>query len=431
MQTSRETQAIIDSLSDPILIMESRRGRVLACNAAFIHELGFSEENFKGKPFIRLPQFTRAVRHGMLDLYFRAKRRDGKHPFTFQYADPKGSLKTISATADLLDYEGQSCVLAHLHVLRSSETGLLQQLEEIAAFNALVQMTREPWMEFRSRSPVAPMPCDSEDRTGYLTNLGRELVVHRASGAAQELLGGKNSETGGAGPSLIGKDFISLFCRNEDALSFLDMLSNVGQLRAPTLLTDGSGGSVEVEMTCSVRFGTGDAIAALYCTPRRQGQNRNAKSLDVVSRQEHDFIFAQPFLGIGRLVPLQPLARPDAENADKMLDGYLDNVLLISANNALADIHGVPKNSLLMQPLARLFPERSAGVQVLKELFVTRKSSFADYDEETGELRRLTLFKAVFNNADHMVRIFLASSLQPQGFQEEHGNHPRSAPSFI
>ena len=150
-----------------------------------------------------------------------------------------------------------------------------------------------------------------------------------------------------------------------------------------------------------------------------------------ISRQEHDFIFAQPFLGIGRLVPLQPLARPDAENADKMLDGYLDNVLLISANNALADIHGVPKNSLLMQPLARLFPERSAGVQVLKELFVTRKSSFADYDEETGELRRLTLFKAVFNNADHMVRIFLASSLQPQGFQEEHGNHPRSALSFI
>ena len=184
-------------------------------------------------------------------------------------------------------------------------------------------------------------------------------------------------------------------------------------------------------MTCSVRFGTGDVIAALYCTPRRQGQNRNAKSLDVVSRQEHDFIFAQPFLGIGRLVPLQPLARPDAENADDVLNGYLDNVLLISANNALADIHGVPKNSLLMQPLARLFPERSAGVQVLKELFVTRKSSFADYDEETGELRRLTLFKAVFNNADHMVRIFLASSLQPQGFQEEHGNHPRSAPSFI
>ena len=45
VQISRETQAIIDSLSDPVLIIGPRMGRILACNAAFIRELGFFGES--------------------------------------------------------------------------------------------------------------------------------------------------------------------------------------------------------------------------------------------------------------------------------------------------------------------------------------------------------------------------------------------------
>ena len=90
VQISRETQAIIDSLSDPVLIIGPRMGRILACNAAFIRELGFFGEGIKDRSFIRIPQLTRPIRHGLLDLYFRAKRsREDKAPFVFQFADPQ------------------------------------------------------------------------------------------------------------------------------------------------------------------------------------------------------------------------------------------------------------------------------------------------------------------------------------------------------
>ena len=119
VQISRETQAIIDSLSDPVLIIGPRMGRILACNAAFIRELGFFGEGIKDRSFIRIPQLTRPIRHGLLDLYFRAKRsREDKAPFVFQFADPQGSLKTISATIDILPCDGRELVMAHLHVVQ-------------------------------------------------------------------------------------------------------------------------------------------------------------------------------------------------------------------------------------------------------------------------------------------------------------------------
>ena len=433
VQINQETQAIIDSLSDPVLILGSRQGRFVACNTAFVRELGFFGESFEGRSFIRMPQFTRPIRRGMLALYLGAKhRKDDQSPFFFPYADPQGNLKTLSATADILNCGGGECVLLQLRVIRPADAVLPQQIEDLAAFKALVDMTREPWMEFRPHVPIAPMALDNEERLGHLLNLGREFVVHRASDTAQKMFGQKNSEGELPVFSLAGKDFISLFYREEDALRFLDMLSNVGQLRAHTTLIDGSGDIVEVEMSCSVRFGTGDAVTALYCIPRVLEQNRSSRIPDSAVGQEHEFIFSQPFLGLGQLVPLQPLARPDPANADDVLDGYLDNSLLIAANDALADLYGVHRNSLLMQPMSRLFPERSAGIHVLRELFVTRHSSFADSDEETGEIRRTALFKAIFNNADQLVRIFVAVSPQAYRLREQHsGQKPRSTPSFI
>ena len=132
------------------------------------------------------------------------------------------------------------------------------------------------------------------------------------------------------------------------------------------------------------------------------------------------------------MVPLQPLVRPHPTNADTVLNGYLNDILLTNVNDALVEFYGVEKNALLMQSMPFLFPNRSAAVQVLRELFVTRQSSFATYREDTGELLRIALFKAVFNDADHMTRIFLAVSPQVYGLPERRETRKlRSVPSFI
>lgn len=430
MQINRETQAIIDSLSDPVLVISSKMRRILACNAAFVHELGFLDENIKGRSFIRIPQLTRPIRHGLLELYFRAKRsRDDKTPFVFQFADPQGSLKTISATVDILIFDGEEFILAYLHVVLPTDIALSHQAEDIAAFNAFADMTQEPWLEFRPRSQDVSMLFNEE---AQLVTLGQEFVVHKASKAARKLFGQDVTGLGLSDFPLKGKSFMSFFYQEEAALRFLDMLSKVGQLQAPTTLVGESGEALEVEMSCSVHFGTEDTITALYCIPRRIEQDRDLIVQHSVSGQEQDFIFSQPFLGLGRMVPLQPLVRPHPTNADTVLNGYLNDILLTNVNDALVEFYGVEKNALLMQSMPFLFPNRSAAVQVLRELFVTRQSSFATYREDTGELLRIALFKAVFNDADHMTRIFLAVSPQVYGLPERRETRKlRSVPSFI
>ena len=430
MQINRETQAIIDSLSDPVLVISSKMRRILACNAAFVRELGFLDENIKGRSFIRIPQLTRPIRHGLLDLYFRTKRsRDDKTPFVFQFADPQGSLKTISATVDILIFDGEEFIMAYLHVVLPTDIALSHQAEDIAAFNAFADMTQEPWLEFRPRSQDVSMLFNEE---AQLVTLGQEFVVHKASKAARKLFGQDVTGLGLSDFPLKGKSFMSFFYREEAALRFLDMLSKVGQLQAPTTLVGESGEALEVEMSCSVHFGTEDTITALYCIPRRIEQDRDLIVQHSVSGQEQDFIFSQPFLGLGRMVPLQPLVRPHPTNADTVLNGYLNDILLTNVNDALVEFYGVEKNALLMQSMPFLFPNRSAAVQVLRELFVTRQSSFATYREDTGELLRIALFKAVFNDADHMTRIFLAVSPQVYGLPERRETRKlRSVPSFI
>jgi len=124
--------------------------------------------------------------------------------------------------------------------------------------------------------------------------------------------------------------------------------------------------------------------------------------------------------------------RPHPTNADTVLNGYLNDILLTNVNDALVEFYGVEKNALLMQSMPFLFPDRSAAVQVLRELFVTRQSSFATYRENTGELLRVALFKAVFNDADLMTRIFVAVSPQIYSIPERHETRrPHSVPSFI
>ena len=319
--------------------------------------------------------------------------------------------------------------MAYLHVVLPTDAVLSHQAEDIAAFNAFADMTQEPWLEFRPRSQGVPMLFQEED---LLENLGQELIVHKASKAARKLFSQGDPSLERTDLPLRGKSFMSFFYREETALQFLDMLSKVGQLQAPTTLVAESGEPLEVEMSCSVQFGAEDTITALYCIPRRVEQNQDLIVQHSVSGQEQDFIFSQPFLGLGRMVPLQPLVRPQPANADTVLNGYLDNILLTNANDALGELYGVEKNALLMRSMPFLFPNRSAAIQVLKELFVTRQSSFATYRENTEDLLRIALFKAVFNDADHMTRIFLAVSPQLYGIPEHRETRePHSLPSFI
>ena len=434
MQLEQETQALINSLPDPILIigLGPRRGRVVAYNTAFVRELGSFEGNFEGRSFIRMPQFTRTDRRGLMQLFFRAKnRKDDKTPFVFQYLDPKGKLKTLSAAAEILHYAGQMCVLFYFRVVHSNAV-TPQQAEDMTAFNILIDMTREPCLEFRPRIPIPPDLMDKEDRLVLLRSLGYEFIVHKSSGAAQNLFGRKNAGKALAGSTLVGRSFISLFHREMDALMFLDMLVSMGQLRAPVALLDGDSRVFETEMACSARFGAGDTIAGIYCIPRLIEQNRNPRAQNEMDSQEQDFLFTQPFIGLGQLVPLQPLTRPVPEEADSVLNRYLNEILLVNTNDALGKAYRVHKNHLLMRRMPHLFPYRSAGIQVLKELFVTRSSSFATYNEDTGEFMRIALFKAIFNKADQLVRILLAVSTQACENLERHSNHKLSStPSFI
>ena len=436
MPLNQETQALINSLPDPILIIElgPRRGRVVAYNTAFVHELGAFEGNFEGRSFIRMPQFTRTDRRGLMQLLFRAKnRKDDRTPFVFQYSDPKGKLKTLSAAVEILHHAGRECALLYLRVVLSNAV-TSQQAEDMAAFNILIDMTRDPCLEFRPRIPIPPdlFDKDKEDRLVLLRSLGHEFIVHKSNGAAQNLFGPKNAGNVPAGSTLVGRSFISLFHREMDALMFLDMLVSTGQLRAPVALLNGNGRVVETEMACSARFGTGDTIAAIYCIPRLIEQNRNIQAQNGMDSQEQDFLFTQPFIGLGHLVPLQPLVRPNPEEADAVLDRYLNEILLVNTNDTLGKLYGVHKNNLLMQHMTHLFPYRSAGIQVLKELFVTRTSSFATYNEDTGEFMRIALFKAIFNKADQLVRILLAVSTQACESFERHSNQKLSStPSFI
>ena len=127
-------------------------------------------------------------------------------------------------------------------------------------------------------------------------------------------------------------------------------------------------------------------------------------------------------------MPKRPLRRPDAasvENAlvDPLLDSMLDSLVLMTINEAMIKIRGAAKNQLLMQPLSTLFPHRTQAVQVLRELFVTRESSYAHYDEE-NRLNHISIFKAIFNDADEMTCVFVVTSPQTGEVKERYNNLP-------
>ena len=140
-------------------------------------------------------------------------------------------------------------------------------------------------------------------------------------------------------------------------------------------------------------------------------------------QQIRDFAFNQPFLGVGQLVPQHPLKRPEAESAEAELEKLVNSILLVAANDALLKLHNARKSQFLMQPMSSLFPNALHAVAVLRELFVTKESSFALYDGN-GTLQHITIFKAIFNDADELVRILISTSNHSEGIEEHYNNQP-------
>ena len=411
MNISRETQAIIEAFSDPILIIGPSRGSVVAYNRAFVHDLGFAEETFSGKFFLQLPQFSRAVSRGLIKIYIKARRGERDiPPYVFQHSDNVRTLRTVSAFASPVEVSNSDrpCVMLRFQFLSPAVSDDLQKEEDAEAFDVFSEISCEPWIEFRPSMPITAPQFSEEDRRKRLSLIGQRLKVARAGKAAVNFYGLSN-ETPAPGEKAGARDFLSFFYREDDALRLLDILATIGFVKAGASLVNAQGQVMDAEVSCSMHFGEDDSITALYCIFHFSEELMKYRTTINENRIEREFVFNQPFLGLGRLAPNHPLDRPDAANADEELGRSLDSILIVTANAALAHLHKSQKSQFLMHPMSILFPDRASAVQVLKELFVTRKSSFTAYGED-GTPERITVFKAMFNNADQITGIFIASS---------------------
>ena len=434
MNASQEMQAIINTISDPILIIGPSRGRLVACNKAFVDEWGFSEDTFMDRSFLRLPQFSRTILRGLIRIYTRARHRKAKiDPYVFQLPHSDGTLRTISATASPLDgtLSGERCVILRFQILPSVSPDDMQRQEDAVAFNIFADISQEPWLEFRPSIPILAPHFEDGDKTSRLAAIGHRLHLHRASKSAVNFYGlqavrPNNSSSSDANGKKNERHFLSFFYREEDALRLLDILTTIGFVKAGTSLVDRRGQVMDAEISCAIQFGVGNTITALYCIFHFSEDVVKYRDMLNENRREKEFILNQPFLGVGQLVPKHPLDRPDAVSADEELENYLDTILLMAANDALIGLHGMQKQHFMMRSMPALFPERTSAVLVLKELFVTRQTSFATYDDE-GALKNISIFKAVFNNSDQLIRIHIASSPHSLGFAERYNNLPVEA----
>ena len=429
MNASQEMQAVIEALPDPILILAPNRGRVLAYNKAFVDKWGFVEETFMDKPFLKMPQFSRAIQRGLIGIYARARHRRAKiAPFSFCYPDKKGFLKTFSASASPIEEAGNVAapsVMLRFQELPQTDEATIRAQEDAAAFNIFTDITDEPWLEFRPPLPIIAPGIEDGDRRDQLVQIGKHLRLARASKAAIHFYGlvERDTESADGTIKLKEKDFPSFFSRSEDACRMLDILTTIGFIRARSALLDRKGNVIEAEVSCASQFGQGNSLTAIYCIFHFSEEMINCRNAFREGQQMRDFTFNQPFLGLGQLVPQRPLKRPEAESAEAELGKLVNSILLVATNDALLKLHNAQKSRFLMQPMSVLFPNTSHAVAVLRELFVTRESSFALYDGN-GTLQHITIFKAIFNDADELVRILISTSDHSQGIEEHYNNQP-------
>jgi hypothetical protein len=324
-------------------------------------------------------------------------------------------VRNVLATAERFTMGGQEYVVFTLKELPPQE--ILITGDDAASWKAYLALAYEPYIEFCPAAPLEPFH-EQDERASYLRFTGDALRVKVANKAAVTFYRGE-------GGSLTGETFASFFNREDDALCFLDMLAAVGEMKAETVVNTYSK-ITQVEMHCEVKFDEEGAIAAVYCAQRDLTGQQRYKAIIGGSRLEMDFIFNQPFTGFAFLAPSSPIERPQADNVDAKLDDILDQILIVRANQAIVDIYNTDKARFLMKSMRELFSDMNTARQALKELFVMRTTSverYASFEERVGDvLERVSIFRAVFDNADRMNGIFVATSKDDRNYKARHSN---------
>ena len=417
MNAGQDVFSIINALPNAVLIISSKRGKIIGANNIFFEQAGFSRNDLVDTQLINLPFFTKQVKRELLRLFIKAlhgkKRGD---IYTFPYLLSDQTIKNISASAEGFTLDGQECVLFTFRDHPAHE--VLIAGEDSESWRAYLNLAYEPYMEFRPSDPFVFQ--ESEDRIAFLRELGHSLQVKLANDAASKLYCGENG-------GLNDKTFSSLFNNEEDSLRFLDMLSIVGQMKAETAIKTFNDTTLQVEMNCVVKFCNDGTIAAVYCSQRDLSAPQRYEAIIGGSRLEMDFTFNQPFVGFAFLTPTRPIERPQADNVDEQLDEILNQIIIMRANQAMLNIHNTEKTKFLMKPMIDLFPNSIMARQVMKELFVMRVTSIAVYvptedDEEEAVLQYVSVFRATFDDADHLNGIMVSSSKYSDEFKARHSN---------
>ncbi|MDR1377592.1 MAG: PAS domain-containing protein [Synergistaceae bacterium] len=414
MIIGQDTLSIIEALHDPVLLV-SQRGKIVNANGVFFQNWELTESDLADAQLIDLYS-NKVIKRGLFRLFIKALRGQRDASFTFPHRNPDKMVKNVLATACRAAFGDQEHVVFTFKEIPTQKVVIADD-EGTSSWKAYFDLAYEPYVEFRPAEPISPFQ-ESGDRASYLEIAGDSLQVNFANKAAAKFYKGE------AG-SLIGESFSSFFNDKIDAIRFLDMLAVVGQIKAETTVI-ACGKPAQVEMHCMVKFSESGAIDAIYCAQRDLTGRQRYEAIIGDSRIEMDFIFNQPFAGFAFLAPASPIERPQADNVDKILDTMLNEIVIMRVNQAMLDIYGTDRARFLLKSMKALFADPDIARQVLKELFVIRATSVERYavSEEMIEnlLERASTYQALFDSADRLCGVFVATSKHPLGYKPRHSN---------
>jgi len=410
MSIIQDVFPFINALPGAVLIVDRRKKTFAGANSAFSDLTGLAGGAFLGTRVSNLPFLSKEIKRGLIKLYISVSRGIGSHKtYSFLHACPGGTVKNITASGSLAVAEGREYIVFSL---RQEVSEAL--LDESDSWKFYLALGYEPYMEFRPSAHV-DIVNEPEGRMEFLQKLGNILQVRFYNSDAVTFY---NNDKG----SLAGKTFLSLFNKESDAIGFLDMLSVVGRIKGETAVNTSKTSGVHVEMNCMVKFDDEGGIVGLYCGQRDLSMDRRYKDIIGGSRLEMGFMFHQPFIGFAFLVPSQPLERPSIQDLDAKLDEMLNQITVVRANETMLNIYDVDKSGFFMKSMSSFLGNVGEARQVLKELFVMRETSFGKLKSsgEDGEFEHVSIFRAVFDNADRLSGVYIVTSRHCYGYTPRH-----------
>jgi len=425
MGIRQDVFSFVNALPKAVLLVDRRKRTFVGANAAFFELTGFANAAFIGTQVFDLPFSSREIKRGLLHLFIKISRGAGYNKaYSFRHVCPNGTIKNITASGRLAMLNGREYIIFTLSHDQSEAL-----LDDSDSWKFYLTLAYEPYMEFRPLTPIVSV-SEPDGRMEFLQKLGNILQVKFFNNDALRFY---NDDKG----TLEGKTFLSLFSKESDAIGFLDMLNVVGRIKGETSVNTSKASGVYVEMNCIVKFDTEGSIIALYCSQRDLSVEQRYKDIIGGSRLEMGFMFHQPFVGFAFLVPPHPLERPSIEDLYTKLDEMLNQITVVRANEAMLNIYDADKSGFFMKPMSSFFGDLSEARQVLKELFVMRETSLGklkESEEKTSEekapeekaseskpdFERVSIFRAVFDNADRLSGVYIATSRHCYGYTPRH-----------